>query len=444
MIQGRRAMDRRLIAACSGVFVVALTVRLLVLATTSARLSPDTFEYTAIGKNIRTHGSFSVDTSPPRTPTIRRAPIYPLFLAAIGGPGGELSTDRVRLCQCFLDSLLSVVICLLVWNHVRHRWAVAAALLYSFHPGAVAYANSILAESLFAFLFTVSIGALVLAITRDKLGWAVAAGALIGLATLCRPVAAPFFVVAVGVMFLSRKAIARPLRLASLFCAASVLTMAPWVIRSSALAGQFVLASFKGPVNLYLATLPSSSWDLNDQASLFEAPQWLADPCSNALGSCHTAVECAQADDICERGAIANLRGNVGYYLRNRLRQVVHFPLTSFDFVTRNSSSLGTALRQREYRVLATKLFLYGLFAFTPLVFGSGGLMFGPATFGKRLCGAAWVYTILIYLPGFVEYRYFLPAVPVLLATSPYGFEWVDGRLRAAAMRLRRDQPARG
>ena len=76
--------------------------------------------------------------------------------------------------------------------------------------------------------------------------------------------------------------------------------------------------------------------------------------------------ESAKADDICLHEALANLKANPSYYARSRLSQLIHFPLTSFDFVTGNRLTLGAALPQKQYRVLAMKGFLYAVFSLAP------------------------------------------------------------------------------
>jgi hypothetical protein len=59
---------------------------------------------------------------------------------------------------------------------------------------------------------------------------------------------------------------------------------------------------------------------------------------------------------------------------------------------------------------------------------GTLGLFVGKSAIEKTLCGALWVFTILIHLPGYVEYRYFFPAVPMLLITAAFALDWLEQR----------------
>ena len=85
---------------------------------------------------------------------------------------------------------------------------------------------------------------------------------------------------------------------------------------------------------------------------------------------------------------------------------------------------------------LAIKLACYCPFALLPLLAGMAGLFSTPRSLETGVCGAAWLFTIVAYAPGFVEYRYFFPAVPPLLVTAAFGCEAGEqmiGRLRRRA-----------
>jgi 4-amino-4-deoxy-L-arabinose transferase-like glycosyltransferase len=416
----------RLCAVLLAVALTALAVRLTYIAAELSTEGPDSVQYRALADNIRTHHAFSLDSSPPFGPTIRRAPLYPLFLALVAGSEDGISGTRARIWQAVLDSLVAAMICLLLHGLVRLRWAVAAGMLYALHPAAMLYASSILSESLFTFLVTLAVTILLFGIRRDKLSWLFAAGLLMGLAALARPVAAPFFLVVAAAIWWWRKSIRRPVAMAVVFSVAAVVVMTPWIVRSSVAAGRFVLVSATGPVNFALATAPEP-WNLNDQSSIWQDEHyWRENPCGRALKEAHTPPESARADEICLHTALADLRTNPQYYVRNRIRQFVRFPLTSFDVATGNPTSFQIALQQRAWTVVGMKLGLFTVFSLLPLLAGMAGLFAGRRAMEKTLCGALWVFTILIHLPGYVEYRYFFPAVPMLLLTAAFAFDWLE------------------
>jgi hypothetical protein len=302
-------------------------------------------------------------------------------------------------------------------------------MVYAFHPAAMLYASSILSESLFTFLATLAVTILLFGIRRDTLFWIFAAGLLMGLAALARPVAAPFFIIVAAAIWWSRRSIRRPVAMAAVFSAATLVVMTPWIVRSSVAAGRFVLVNATGPVNFALATAPEP-WSLNDQSSIWQTEHyWRENPCGHALREARTPPESARADQLCLQVALQDLRKNPRYYIRNRISQLVHFPLTSFDVATGNATSFQTALQQRAWTVLSMKLGLFTLFSLVPLLAGVAGLFVARGAVEKTLCGALWLFTIVIHLPGYLEYRYFFPAVPMLLITAAFAFDWLERAL---------------
>ncbi|HEY6136516.1 MAG TPA: hypothetical protein VI670_02005, partial [Thermoanaerobaculia bacterium] len=210
---------------------------------------------------------------------------------------------------------------------------------------------------------------------------------------------------------------------------AAVLTFAPWVIRSSLLAGRFVMISTNAFSNLEIATV-SGQWNINDQASIFRSEYFKnVDPCTRRSGDPLASPRAAaEIDRVCLHQAIENVRRNPGYYARTRLSQLGHFPLTSFDFATGNLLTFGEAVARRAYGALLMKGVLYAIFSLAPLVMGVVGVLFGTPTIEKRLAAALWIFVFVIYAPGFVEYRYFLSAVPMLLVTAAFGAQRITSR----------------
>jgi 4-amino-4-deoxy-L-arabinose transferase-like glycosyltransferase len=426
------ALYTRIIRFLAILLSVALTAFAIRLTYNAAKVStdgPDSVQYRALAQNLRAHHAFSLDSSPPFGPTIRRAPLYPLFLALVAGSGDGISGERARTWQAVLDSLVAAMICLILHGLVRLRWAVAAGMVYAFHPAAMLYASSILSESLFTFLATLAVTILLFGIRRDTLFWIFAAGLLMGLAALARPVAAPFFIIVAAAIWWSRRSIRRPVAMAAVFSAATLAVMTPWIVRSSVAAGRFVLVNATGPVNFALATA-AEPWSLNDQSSIWQTEHyWRENPCGHALREARTPPESARADQLCLQVALQDLRKNPRYYIRNRISQLVHFPLTSFDVATGNATSFQTALQQRAWTVLSMKLGLFTLFSLVPLLAGVAGLFVARGAVEKTLCGALWLFTIVIHLPGYLEYRYFFPAVPMLLITAAFAFDWLERAL---------------
>src|SRR5438552_2794258 len=85
--------SRSILLTAMVVFLVALAARLAYLAWRGPVVTWDSGEYLRLARNLVEHGAYSLDTSPPFGPSIRRAPLYPWFLALMGwgsGPGPVL------------------------------------------------------------------------------------------------------------------------------------------------------------------------------------------------------------------------------------------------------------------------------------------------------------------------------------------------------------------
>ena len=371
------------------------------------RLAPDSAQYLQLASNIRAHAAFSFNTAPPLIPAIRRAPMYPIFLTLFGAVP--------RLAQSVLDALAAAMVCFLGGR--RAWWAGA---LYALHPGALYFVNAILSECLFTFLMTATVVLLVVALRRDDWRWAIAAGIAGALTILCRQIAAPIFIVLA--------LLARRRHVAAAFGAAALVAVAPWIVRCSVLAGRFVFVASAAPINFALATVPGK-FNLNDQASVFQQQDyWSVDPCGRDTNLAQTPREAAEADAVCMHEALVNLRRYPGYYLRSRVSQLVHFPVTSFDFVTGSTLSVDAALAQRRWDIVTTKLVLYAIFSLAPLLLGMAGALFGARATENRLASAVWICTFLIYAPGYVEYRFFFPAVPMLLVSAAFAMKRITSR----------------
>jgi len=205
--------------AVSAVFAVALVARLSVLGAgpwvdTSRALLPDSHRYLELAGNLGRHGTFGLleeEGSPPwrRTAELRdangtrpprdahglrpesfRTPGYPSFLMMIGSFSADLRA--ILLVQCLLGSLAACMATAIA-RSLGICWpaSIATGFLWALHPALLIHDNVILTEP--SFNACVAAGLLVAARSRGPAGW-IAAGVLIGLAAMVRPL--------VGLLFL--------------------------------------------------------------------------------------------------------------------------------------------------------------------------------------------------------------------------------------------------
>src|SRR5262245_36081960 len=124
-----------------GVFLFALCLRVLYVVIIGPVTSPDSHEYSAIAQNLLNHGVFSLDSTPPFTPTIRRAPVYPAFLGLLFQLSARTPV-QIAIAQAPLGALCCLLVLYLAEQVTTERWATLAACYYAIFPGGLALASA--------------------------------------------------------------------------------------------------------------------------------------------------------------------------------------------------------------------------------------------------------------------------------------------------------------
>jgi hypothetical protein len=409
------------------VFLVAAGARFAFLAFRGPTLSPDSADFLLLAENIRTHGAYSLDTAPPFTPSIRRAPVYAFFLAALP----MAKTNRAvaaAVLQVLLDAGVAVMVLLLALRSsvLRWRWSIAAGFAYAIFPGAIYASTTVLTEPLFTSLLVGGVLAAVVGFSKDRLRLTALAGVLLALAALCRPIALPIPVIFAGIYLLRKTSRRRWLHGAVLLgCTAAI--MAPWAIRTTRVAEQLVVVNGASAVPFYVAT--RTDWDQKDQATL-----WTRfvneDEYGRRLAAAKTPKEVAEADRVGGRMGLENIRANPRRYLSSRLRTLPYLVVTSFDNFTGINGSFRTLWQQGSVLKLALKLALLFLFSLVPFVLAWLGLIPGRRNLAALLVSVVWLYMLAANLPMWVEYRFWVPAIPFLLVTAAHGAQFLKISVR--------------
>jgi 4-amino-4-deoxy-L-arabinose transferase-like glycosyltransferase len=231
-------------------FLVAVAVRLLYVSAGLEVPAQDTPDYDEIANNLLSGAGFVSHENwfghPMRS---WRAPLYPLFLAAVYGIFGH-SHLAVQIVQAILGAATAVLVCLLAMR-LRSEIAPLAGWAAAIYPPLVATASEVMTESLFTLLLVAAVLTTLEARGRNDQRWALAAGVLVGLAGLVRPVGlltAPA-VLAVAAWEERAEMAVRPRRWAP-FAAAFSLGVAaallPWTARNALVHGAFVPVSTHG------------------------------------------------------------------------------------------------------------------------------------------------------------------------------------------------------
>jgi len=237
------------------IFFVALVHRLLFFA--AACRQPDGFhhladshEYHRLAVNLIEGRGFSMAGEAPWTPDVRRTPLFPALVAAVYRLFGAGPAPAVAV-----NLLLSAWSCVLVYRLGARLFSPAAGALagglLALDLASAVYANLLLTESLFTFLLLISMLALARYLDGGRVAYAALAGALLGLATLCRPISlymAWCVGLVIGLAGPARRG--RALRDYLVYALSAVVMMMPWVYRNYRVAGIAQLTT-QGSLNLY-------------------------------------------------------------------------------------------------------------------------------------------------------------------------------------------------
>lgn len=422
------ANERRVLYAMLFVFLLAFTARLAFFYQRGPVFTFDSGEYVCLAQNIRAHGAFSLDNAAPFSATIRRAPLYPVFLTPFLSSAG-LATSAVAFVQATMDSLVAMMVMQLAMFVASFRWAALAGVFYALHPGAIYFPTAILSEPLFTALIVLGTLAVVCGWRKDQLLLSALAGLAFGLATICRPISLPLPFLLVVVSFFGPR-VSRRWRHASLLTGCAALVIAPWTARCTRASEQLVIVQSAGPVLFYVAT--RYDWDQKDEKTLW--PRFREEsPYGRRLSVSNTPKETADADRYGVRLGFQNVRAAPLAYLKSRLSSFPYLFLSSFDQFTGINSSFITVYKRHDWLPLILKAGLLLLFSLVPFILGVVGVVGSHRNLAGAFCATVWIYTLIINLPMWVEYRYWGPAVPFLLVSAVNGIQLLASRIGRSA-----------
>jgi hypothetical protein len=224
-----------------GIGILVQTPVVLLVANNPARAIPpgDPPGYLQLAQNFLAHGVLSSFMTPPYVPEIFRTPGYPVFLACLLALGGG-SLAVVAAAQSVLRILGGVLLESMAGDLLHARgWGAAAGVLWIMAPIPALYAGVIAPETLFAFLFLLSLYAM----RHGGLRMAAFSGFVTGIAILVRPIGVILLFVLLPAVWSGRgKSF---MRVASFLCAAG-LALVPWLARNELVFGRLALSSVGG------------------------------------------------------------------------------------------------------------------------------------------------------------------------------------------------------
>lgn len=332
----------------------------------SIRIAGDSGAYVALARNITWRHIFSTDQVPPFLPTYFRPPAYPAFIALLG-----LNISAVVIAQAVLITGTSVLVYLIAKPFGR-KIALVAGILMSLAPMSGAWTGEIMTETLYTFLVTLGIYLW----SKSNLYWA---GALFGLSWLARPTTMPFIValIVIGLLFRSQ----RPLLKIAL---AACLVCLPWTIRNYVVFQKFVPVASGGAPQALLTGAMNIEYGKNFNDQIQESPEINSRTQSQMMSE---AVRRITTDPV--------------GWLVNRAKQMPRFFIDLGSYL-----SLSPVVKYS---------FLLGNVLFVLLA--SYGWWLNRSKLYLSLFPAVMIVT---HLPIFVEPRYSIPMVPVMIILSAF------------------------
>jgi hypothetical protein len=313
---------------------------------------------------------------------ITRGPVYPAFVAIAGTP------VVVKVLQAVLDSATCLFISVLAGRRMFAAW------LWALYPFAIWRVAFISKEIVFTFLVAAYVVAQLTAL-RDAAWWKwIVAGALLGLANLCKPT---LLLWPVAVLFFApRRAWVVPVTV--------MLVVAPWTARNwRVTGGEFVpVATERGGVTTFIG---------NYQPTL------------GAWEGAGKSVWQAAVARIEERNAGRTEVARDRAFYRAAWEHVAGNPLKALELATRKCWRfwfVSAAQRERvaSFVIQAAWLALAGI----------GACRLGPWTAKTKLLVALTGYVMAVHALSYADLRFSLPVMPLVcvLAASAWGKTRID------------------
>ncbi|MBD3265376.1 hypothetical protein GF373_01795, partial [bacterium] len=219
-------------------FILSLSLHAIVITTIpEIRVASDSQEYLALANSLSEEGAYRYNDYAETF----RTPGYPSFLFLVRACLGEQNNLAVAFLQAVFAGVTAVCIFCLTQKLFTNTAAWLAAILYIFNPGAWNSTTSILTETLFAFLLTLS---LTMLLFNDpvKKGFS---SFFLGLSCLARPAGLWLFVPIGFILGFYQKGKKERVVFLLVFAAGIALTQGSWLARNYGHYGEWYFTEIK-------------------------------------------------------------------------------------------------------------------------------------------------------------------------------------------------------
>jgi len=327
---------------------------------------------------------------------VTRGPVYPVFVAVAGSP------VAVKVVQAILDSMT----CLLVWWLARFTlrasrstlhaplWASWLWAIYPFAIWRVAFLNK---EVLLAFLLAGYVCLQLIALRNGKIWPWLAAGGILGLINLCKPMFLPWPIFFAAFAWWNR---VPPARVALLVLGMLALIV-PWTVRNWRVTdGEFLpVATERGGVTTFVGNYQPT-------LGLWEGPgdlkaRWMA--AVDLIELRHVGASTVEMDRVFYRAAWQQMISNPSKALEMAVRKCGRFWF------------LSAAQRERKISFVIQIAWL--------LLAGIGLWQLRPWSAQTRLLVTLILYGMLLHAISYADLRFCLPLMPFLCVLGATMFQ---------------------
>ncbi|MDQ7837057.1 MAG: hypothetical protein RDU59_00985 [Thermodesulfobacteriota bacterium] len=366
-----------------GLLLASLVVLFLSILTNAVflyrigpKLEPDSIGYIRVAKNFMAHGAL-LENDYERgklIPFTERMPGYPLFLAVIYkacGDGAHTIWVIAGLHILFLT--MSVFLTFLIAYYLFDiRVGIVAGLLAAFDPWSKFIAVMILPDSLFCLLLNFSLFVAVYFLKNKRNFMACRVflfGAIVGLASMIRPILNYFWIVLLPLFLLEYK-VKRGLSYLFICSVGILIFTGIWLYRNHTVAGFWGLQSAEGLSLLW------SNYELTRQSTYEEQkrePQmaWLRDMIVSGKNPIKLITPLRkqfelspyEVNDLMKKLAIENIMENPVKYFMIYIKNFMKTITTLFN----TESTIGVGARFSPYVVWSEKIASFILFLLAPV-----------------------------------------------------------------------------
>ncbi len=387
------------------VFALAMAVRLIAIKLMPLDECHDPDSYLALGQGLYHDDCYSRarlfhhEASDVAFATAYRPPLYPLLVAGCAVFGRDAMT-LLTTAHVLLGAVTAVLMLPLArrWN-VSQRAALVTAGLVAIDPILIYQASQAMTETLATFLAVCGLLALTLAGERQSVRWALAAGAVLALAELCRPVFLVWLVWSGWALVLVTPGRRQRRIVGGSFAFAAALVISPWAVRNYCDFGRPIITTTHGGYTLALGNNPLFYRHLAEQG-------WFAPFDSGAFWNLtarpyaeRTAFDEVELDRRFQSAAYEAIRAQRGMFL-----QACAYRLSRLWGICPLATDANESLKHRLLRY-AVAVFYAGEFVLAA---------WGAWLVGRNWLHAPWLWGLLL----------------VLSVTAVHTVYWTDMRMR--------------